>query len=534
MRRTRAHAAATAAAGGSLLVLAANAMATPPPPPQGLRAPAITAVAPHLEWEASDGATSYRIRRVDGGCSGTFFYVGTKRTTFFNDGPVESIQPALPGHTYGYVVRAVTDPIESSGDSNCVTVTYDADPPVIDSFAAAPQPTGSVLLSYAAADPSGPVTFAVRRSAPGQPPPSGPADGVAACDAPPGSTSCLDAGTVSGARYGYRLFAVDAVGNVSSRVLSGVLALDTLAPSSPAGLAALPGSGSVTVSWTAVPAVGTDADVAGYRVVYKPGSVPPANAGDGAALCDVGLGTTTCMLTGQPNGQALAFAVFARDEVPNWSPAGPTAVATPVAGVPAATPPPVLPVPSTADHDPPGSPTRLAVHVAATGVTVTWRNPAASDLDHVVLVRNAKHRPRTPSDGTRLNVGKRTHALLAAERGNRFHVALFAYDRAGNASQATAADVVVPVVLPVAGSLFATGPLLSWKAVPKAAYYNVVVTRSGKRVATGWPLGLSWRAPRNLKPGLYRWYVWPGFGPKDSARYGHLIGTASFRVKTAS
>jgi hypothetical protein len=149
----------------------------------------------------------------------------------------------------------------------------------------------------------------------------------------------------------------------------------------------------------------------------------------------------------------------------------------------------------------------------------------------VILVRNAKHQPRTPSDGSRTNLGTRTHALLPAERGNRFHVALFAYDRAGNASQATTADVVVPVVLPVAGSLFATGPLLSWKAVPKAAYYNVVVTRSGKRVAAGWPLGLSWRAPRHLKAGLYRWYVWPGFGSKAAARYGKLIGSSSFRVR---
>jgi hypothetical protein len=432
------------------------------------------------------------------------------------------------------VARAVKDPFESSGDSNCVTVTYDADPPAIGSFAAAAQPAGSIVLSYGAEDPNGPVTFAIRRSAPGQPPPSGLGDGVAACDAPPGSTSCVDAGTVSGASYGYRLFAVDAAGNVSSRPLSNVLALDTLTPSSPAALAAVPGNGSVAVSWTPVPAVGTDADVAGYRVVYKPGAVPPSNAGDGAALCDVGLGTTTCLLTGQPNGQPLAFAVFARDEVPNWSTPVPTATATatPVAGA-GPPPPPTVPLPSTADRQPPGRPTKLATRVATNGVTVTWKNPTASDLDHVVLVRNAKHRPRTPSDGSRINVGKRARALLPADLGNRFHVALFAYDQAGNPSQATTADVVVPLVLPVAGSLFSSGPLLSWKAVPKAAYYNVIVTRSGKRVATGWPLGLSWRTPRHLAPGLYRWYVWPGFGPKDQARYGHLIGTASFRVKAS-
>jgi hypothetical protein len=463
--------------------------------------------------------------------------VGTKRTTFFNDGPVESIQPAAPGHTYGYVVRAVNDPLELSGDSTCVTVTYDTDPPDISRFAADPQPTGSIALSYAASDPNGPVQLAIRRGAPGQPPPASPTDGVAVCDSPPGSTSCVDAGVVSGARYGYRLFASDGAGNVSSRPLSSVLALDSLAPSSPAGLTAVPGDGSVAVAWTPVPPAGSDADLAGYRVVYKPGTAPPANAGDGATLCDVGLGTTSCLLTGVPNGQPLAFAVFARDEVPNWSAPMPTATATATPSSTAVTPPgapPVVATPSTADHDPPGRPTKLATHVAATGVTVTWKNPAAGDLDHLVLVRNPKHRPRTPADGTRLSVGKRTHALLPAERGNRFHIALFAYDRAGNVSQATTADVVVPVVLPVAGSLFRTGPLLSWKAIPKAAYYNVVVTRSGKRVATGWPLGLSWHAPRHLEPGTYRWYVWPGFGTKDQARYGHLIGSSSFRVKAGS
>ncbi len=522
------------AAGLSLLVLTAAARAAPPPPPQGLRGPAITAVVPHLEWDASPGATSYRIRRADGGCSGTFVYVGTKKTTFFNDGAVESIQPAVPGHTYGYVVRAVNDPIELSDDSNCVTVTYDAEPPDIGRFAAEPQPTGSVALSYEATDPNGPVALAIRRSAPGEPPPSGPTDGVVACDAPPGSTSCVDTDTVSGARYGYRLFAVDAAGNVSSQPLSGVLAMDTVPPSSPADLVAVPGDGSVAVSFTPVPAVGSDSDLTGYRVVYRAGTTSPSTAGDGATLCDVGLATTSCLLTGLQNGQPLAFAVFARDEVPNWSAPVPTAtaVATPSATV-VATPAPVVPIPTAVDRDPPGRPTRIATHVVATGVTVTWKNPTASDLDHVVLVRNAKHRPRTPSDGSRTSLGTRTHALLPAERGNRFHLALFAYDHAGNASQATTADVVVPVVLPVAGSLFGTGPLLSWKAVPKAAYYNVVVTRSGRRVATGWPLGLSWRAPRHLAPGLYRWYVWPGYGAKDRARYGHLIGTASFRV-TAS
>ena len=63
----------------------------------------------------------------------------------------------FPGHTYGYVVRAVNDPIELSGDSNCVTVTYDEDPPEIVGSRPQPQPAGSVALSYGASDPNGPV-----------------------------------------------------------------------------------------------------------------------------------------------------------------------------------------------------------------------------------------------------------------------------------------------------------------------------------------------------------------------------------------
>ena len=59
---------------------------------------------------------------------------------------------------------------------------------------------------------------------------------------------------------------------------------------------------------------------------------------------------------------------------------------------------------------------------------------------------------------------------------------------------------------------------------------NVVITRDGTRVAIGWPTSTSWTPPK-LEAGLYRWYVWPGFGPKAAARYGRLIGSSSFRVR---
>jgi hypothetical protein len=168
--------------------------------------------------------------------------------------------------------------------------------------------------------------------------------------------------------------------------------------------------------------------------------------------------------------------------------------------------------------------------ISATGVLLRWTNPTAHDLARVVITRNAGHRPQGPTDGHRTVLGKVTEAALAAARGTRFHLALYAYDRAGNASKAAVLDVVVPKVFPVAGSAVSgRSPRLSWAAVARAAYYNVVVTRNGKRVASGWPMGPSWTPPK-LGRGLYRWYVWPGFGSKAAARYGKLIGSSSFRV----
>jgi len=34
----------------------------------------------------------------------------------------------------------------------------------------------------------------------------------------------------------------------------------------------------------------------------------------------------------------------------------------------------------------------------------------------------------------------------------------------------------------------------------------------------------------HLKPGRYRWYVWPGFGRRSAGRYGGVIGQGMFIV----
>jgi hypothetical protein len=33
-----------------------------------------------------------------------------------------------------------------------------------------------------------------------------------------------------------------------------------------------------------------------------------------------------------------------------------------------------------------------------------------------------------------------------------------------------------------------------------------------------------------LEPGLYRWYVWPGFGERAQSKYGKAVGSSYFVI----
>jgi hypothetical protein len=81
-------------------------------------------------------------------------------------------------------------------------------------------------------------------------------------------------------------------------------------------------------------------------------------------------------------------------------------------------------------------------------------------------------------------------------------------------------------------------PTLTWTPVKKASYYNLQLIR-GRKVLSVWPARANFRLPRawsylgrryRLRPGVYRWYVWPGRGPRSENRYGDLLGSSSFVV----
>jgi hypothetical protein len=95
------------------------------------------------------------------------------------------------------------------------------------------------------------------------------------------------------------------------------------------------------------------------------------------------------------------------------------------------------------------------------------------------------------------------------------------------------------LLAPRIGARVTQPPLLRWKRVAKARYYNVQLFRGRVKIFTAWPTRSRLRLParwkfqgreRRLKPGAYQWYVWPGYGPPSARRYGSMLGQSSFTV----
>jgi hypothetical protein len=119
-----------------------------------------------------------------------------------------------------------------------------------------------------------------------------------------------------------------------------------------------------------------------------------------------------------------------------------------------------------------------------------------------------------------------------------------ATDAAGNATTATVgARGASRLRGPRPGQRVSAPPLLEWKPVRGAQYYNVQLFRGARKVLSIWPanprlrLHRAWRYGghrHRLDPAVYRWFVWPGYGRRAQRRYGRLLGTRRFAVIRAS
>jgi hypothetical protein len=131
-----------------------------------------------------------------------------------------------------------------------------------------------------------------------------------------------------------------------------------------------------------------------------------------------------------------------------------------------------------------------------------------------------------------------------------------AFDEAGNKASDTVTIVpAAKLYSPARGSSVTSAPLLGWRKVPGASYYNLQVyfggagntmrrlaslDVSGRKVLSAWPLQPHYRMKkswtykgktRKLVVGHYRWYVYPGVGKRSANKYGPLIGQSDFYVK---
>jgi hypothetical protein len=124
--------------------------------------------------------------------------------------------------------------------------------------------------------------------------------------------------------------------------------------------------------------------------------------------------------------------------------------------------------------------------------------------------------------------------------GVRYAYTVTAVDAAGNATSAsTSADPSSWLVGPPPGARLSTPPVLRWHRVARARYYNVQVFLGRHKVLSAWPsrtvlhLRRTWRyrgRRERLAAGHYRWYVWPGYGPRRDRKYGRLLGRRDFSI----
>ncbi len=199
---------------------------------------------------------------------------------------------------------------------------------------------------------------------------------------------------------------------------------------------------------------------------------------------------------------------------------------------------------------------RVKVGVETKGVVLRWT--ASTDSYSFAIIRRPGLRGKKPST---IYTG-RAHTFVdrRLENGVKYRYTVTAYDEAGNGAakelvalprsvrtvptrstptRATPTRTVPALVRPGPGARLSAPPLLTWGVVPKATYYNVQLYRDGEKILSSWTkhpklrLQKTWKyAGRSyvLTPGVYRWFVWPGFALPSANEYGKLVGSRTFVV----
>jgi hypothetical protein len=128
--------------------------------------------------------------------------------------------------------------------------------------------------------------------------------------------------------------------------------------------------------------------------------------------------------------------------------------------------------------------------------------------------------------------------------GRRYTYSVRLADAAGNVGTASVSTTAGPrLISPAAAAVRTPGRSVRfrWTPVRRASYYNLQLFRGGRKILSVWPDEPHYRLKRRwkhaghshrLRSGVYRWYVWPGFGSRRERHFGRLIGRRTLRVRS--
>jgi hypothetical protein len=270
--------------------------------------------------------------------------------------------------------------------------------------------------------------------------------------------------------------------------------------------------------------------------------VPPSGF-----LFPIGGTTVTCIATDR-RGQ-ITVGRFEVSVVPAAPPAAPPLAPPPAPPPP---PPPVSPVvaaPAAADVTAPPDVTGVRARVGDHAVTLSWKPSPAPDVAEYLVTRWSV---RKPAETVVYRGLKTTATDRGLANGREYRWVVSAIDTSGNRAAGVAIVAAPKAILlarPHDGARIKAPVTLRWVRVANATYYNLQLFRETRRgaerrkavskILSVWPKRSSFvvesawtfqNRSQRLSPGLYRWYVFPGFGPRGQARYGSALGGSTFVI----
>jgi hypothetical protein len=233
-----------------------------------------------------------------------------------------------------------------------------------------------------------------------------------------------------------------------------------------------------------------------------------------------GIASCTSLPYGGPDGSSLSLGGTCTDKAGNVS----------------------APVPFGFNYDAtPPALANLAANAEDRSVILSWQSAGATRITVTRIAGGARAaQVEVVYDGTGSNF---TDTGLT--NGARYTYTVRAVDAAANAATASinvtpsAAAASQPLLSPPPQAKVKRPPLLRWRPVWKASYYNLQIFRKGKKILSVWPrkahyqLRSEWRYrghKQRLGKATYRWYIWPGYGRRNQHRYGKLLGRRSFTI----